>query len=74
MENNMEQKLEDIKKSIESLLKEACQDCGQRSSMTKELIIESLIWGSYNYYEAIGILEHSKFEYKELIEECFEEN
>ena len=67
-----QQKLEEIKKSIESLLSEACQECGERSSMTKEIIMESLIWGSYNYYEAIGILEHSKVEYRELIEECFE--
>jgi predicted aldo/keto reductase-like oxidoreductase len=73
MENmNTEQKLEKVKKMIESLLKDTCDNCGERQSITKQLIIESIIWGSNNYYEGVGILEESKLEYRELIDECFD--
>jgi predicted aldo/keto reductase-like oxidoreductase len=67
-----EQKLDQLKKMIETVLKDTCEDCGERQSVTKEIIIEAIIWGSQNYYEGLGILEESKLEYRELIDEVFE--
>ena len=67
MKNNKEQKVEEIKSMIESLLKQSCEECGERQSITKDIIIECIIWGSINYYEGIGILEESKNEWKEIV-------
>ena len=67
MKNNKEQKIEKIKNMIESLLNDSCEQCGEKQSITQEIIIHSIIWGSTNYYEGVGILEESKNQWKEII-------
>src|ERR1035437_8320078 len=42
---------------------ELCDD-DQRSGITDSLCLQSLIFGSLNYYEAMGILEAVKDDYK----------
>ena len=58
---------------IEELSKETCSDCGQTQFYTQRIMLQSLIWGSINHYEGLGILEDTKDEWKE-IEKDFQEN
>ena len=40
-----------------------------RAEAAEHLIIESMLWGTYSYYEALGILEAAKIRYNELYHE-----
>lgn len=62
-----DQKFEEIIDLIQLTLGDLESDSGHKQQVTQEIIIHSLIWGSQNSFEALGILEHCKEEYKNLI-------
>lgn len=54
---------------IEELSKETSFESGEKQYYTEKIMIQSLIWGSINFYEGLGILENTKDEWKEIGEE-----
>lgn len=58
---------------IEELSKETCSECGETQFYTEKIMLQSLIWGSMNHYEGLGLLESTKDEWKE-IEKDFQED
>ena len=71
---NKEKQLDKIIKLITELLNDCCVDCGEKQTTTQQLIIQSVIWGSQNGYEGIGILEASKQEWLDILEEQRQED
>ena len=71
IQTNTDMVCKKIKKLLESI---PFEDLGyMRSQAAEQLITESLIWGSFNAYEAIGICESSKLEYIKITEEVYSE-
>jgi hypothetical protein len=54
---------------IEELSKSSSFESGERQFFAQRIMIQSLIWGSTNHYEGLGILECTKDEWKEIQEE-----
>lgn len=54
---------------IEDLSRDTCSDCGETQFYTQRIILQSLIWGSTNFYEGLGIVEDAKDEWKEMEDE-----
>lgn len=44
-----------------------------KSDIANRLIHEILVWCSYNHYEALGILEEVKLEYRDISKKVMEE-
>lgn len=44
-----------------------------RSNLASQMIFEIINWGSYNVYEALGIIEAVKHQYIEVVDSVFEE-
>lgn len=64
---------EDIEKKTEELVKMIKAFDGSKSDAAVHVCFEVVNWSSYNYFEAIGILIHTLFLYKETCEEVDEE-
>jgi len=57
---------------VQLAMKDLCVEC--RKDFAEILAVEAVIWGSENFYEAIGILENAKAEYKRSWEEVINED
>lgn len=49
-------------------------DDKERSMLCEELIIQCMIWGSFNGFEAIGMAEAAKKEYMERLDAVFSDD
>lgn len=60
----------EVEEGVSDYLKELLDSVPKdlRASMTESIILQSIIWGSYNVYEAVGILECAKRSYLESFE------
>ncbi len=63
--DQIESKVEEIAALLQSLSEVA----ELRSYAASRFIFESTIWGSYNYYEALGLLESAKVDYIETFQQ-----
>jgi hypothetical protein len=63
--DQIESKVEEIAALIQSIP----EDLDLRSYAASRFIFESMLWGSYNYYEALGLLESAKVDYIESFQQ-----
>jgi len=64
-----------MEKDVQEFLKQYDDgDSGERSTAAYQLILETLIWGSRNHFEALGILEEVKMTYRESYMEWYNQN
>jgi hypothetical protein len=63
--------IEQMVENISHMIKSIPVDSGLRSYLAERIIFESALWGSFNQYEAIGIIDEAKHKLRDAFNsEC----
>ena len=56
---------------IKGIMKDACDEC--RTDIASSIAYQAAVWGSYNTFEGVGILECAKLDYIRVSEQVLRE-